>query len=340
MTADQLATRAPVANYAMLRQHHATTLRYTIAKLRWEQANNNYLYREKAWLLHDRVIADMEAELKMVEAAQKAYDHFPFFAYEPFAEPKPKPCGPLTHAALLALEEKEAKALEARNRKLDEQFPFIKQLFIGPMTKQEARNDAMLRDRMEGHCFDDLEILLPPANLELLEKGEAGGRTKEKRKGYWEVRMEREKATIKKMLAEAERDLGEKGGKTEGASKLPRIGPATKEEHMADLPVLGPRTKAEALLVNQREQRKIVINYLQRPWGEYNEEIGDLLEAFGRFAVKQMRKEVGPHGVVEDSAVKPAKADPADKQDAGREQTRSRRLSRSIGKRSGCGVTV
>lgn len=53
----------PVHSYTQLRAHHASALKYVIAKLRWEQMNNGYLIGEDAWLNHNMVIGLLEKEL-------------------------------------------------------------------------------------------------------------------------------------------------------------------------------------------------------------------------------------------------------------------------------------
>ena len=287
----KITIKAPVVDYAMLRQHHATTLRYVIAKLRWEQANNGYTRGEKPWMIHNRVIADMEAELKMVEAAQKGLDQFADFAYAPFADPKPH--GPQSQAQLQALQDKERKRVEERDKILEREFPWLKQLFIGPKTKQEARNDKAVRERIENNNFDDLEHLLPKENWEMAI---GGGGEKKKRKSYWDIRMEREKKAIRRYAEEKEdeaEDAQEEAKSVRPAKEKEAaapVGPVTKEEYVASLPHYGPQTRQEAMLPVQREQRHYILNLLKRPWPVYDEDMAGVMEEMGKLALDKLAK--------------------------------------------------
>jgi hypothetical protein len=284
---DKITIKAPVVDYAMLRQHHATTLRYVIAKLRWEQANNGYTRGEKPWMIHNRVIADMEAELKMVEAAQKGLDQFFDFAYAPFADPKPH--GPQSRAQLQAAADKERKRLEERDKILEREFPWLKQLFIGPKTKQQARNDKIVRERIENNNFDDLEPLLPKENWEMAI---GGGGEKKKRKSYWDIRMEREKKVIRRYAEEKEDEVEDapEEAKSKPVKDINPIGPITKEDHVATLPQYGPPTRQEAMLPIQREQRHYILNLLKRPWPVYDDEMAEVMEQMGKMALDKLAK--------------------------------------------------
>lgn len=276
----------PIVSYAQLRAYHVTAIKYTIARLRWDQMNNGYLRGEDAWINHNTVINKLEKELAGVEAAQKGLDQFPDMCWYPIAEPKTH--GPLSKDQF----EAEAKAEKEKNKLLDEkleaQFPFIKQLFIGPRTKQQARNDRLLREGMKEGDFDDLSVLLPSENMRMLmarQANKAGGGAAEKKKSYQEERMEREKAKIAATL-EAE---GVKPPPK--ATPQPRIGPLTREEWMATLPRFGPPTRGEAYLPMQREQRHVILSWLRKPWPLYDEDAAELMERLGRMALKKLEAE-------------------------------------------------
>ena len=274
-----IAPTPPVVSYAQLRAHHATALKYIIAKLRWEQANNGYLRGEDAWLNHNHVIGKLEKELHEVEAAQKGLDRFPIcFA----ATATPKPHGPPSKEQFDAQKKAEADEVEAFNQKLDAQFPFIKQLFIGPRTKQQARNDKLLRELMKDGDFDELSVLLPSENMRLLLEGQAkkaqGGGQK---KPYEQVRMEKEKAKIAEALAEPKKVASP-------ATPAQRIGPLTHEEYIATLPKFGPQTRDEYLLPTQREQRHVILSWLRKPWPVFDQDAAELMEKLGQLALKKL----------------------------------------------------
>ncbi|XAO26200.1 hypothetical protein I312_105034 [Cryptococcus bacillisporus CA1280] len=155
----------PASSYAALRAHHTYPLRYVIAKLRWEQSNNLYLPGQDAVWNHDQMIIELEKGLHNVEEAKKSLNKFPnCFAPVWF----PKPHGPRTQE-----EDEEIKKLEAEKDKiidknLNQHFPFLKQLFIGPKTKQQACNDRLLREQLREGDFEDVSVLLPSANMKML----------------------------------------------------------------------------------------------------------------------------------------------------------------------------
>lgn len=273
----------PNVSYPMLRAHHATALKYMIGKLRWDQVNNNYLRGEDAWINHNNVIDKLEKELADCEQAQKGLDQFPnCYAAVSF----PKQHGPLTKEKVEGDAKAEKAKREEMDKKLDEHYPWIKQLFIGPRTKNQARYDRILRDQMiEGDLDqEDLELLLPSENRRLLEGGPekkvAGGGAGKEKKSYEQVRYEKEKAKIAAL-----HDFPKKVVK-----ESPRIGPMTKEEFLASLPIFGPPTKEEALLPVQRQQRQILLRWLQDPWGEYREEVDTLMGKLGGVALGDLEK--------------------------------------------------
>jgi hypothetical protein len=281
----------PKVDYALLRAHHTSAVRYVISKLRWEQANNAFLQGESAWREHNRIILRLEDELKSVQAAQKALDQFADFCHAPIAPLVAKPYGPPTEEQVV-----KAKAdAERRERELDAEveknFPFVKQLFIGPMTKQQARNDRVLRKCLKEGDLADITELLPSANLRMALKA-AGQEEKkvEKPRPYHQVRMEREEKKIRVILEEEAARIAKLPARTEG--KKARIGPMTQAEHVAALPVFGPKTRAEALLPIQREHRHVILSYLRRPWPQYDDDAAQLMEELGRLAVKRLNHEV------------------------------------------------
>jgi hypothetical protein len=280
-----VAPTPPVVSYPQLRAHHATALRYIIAKLRWEQANNGYLRGEDAWLNHNKVIGKLEKELHDVEEAQKGLDRFPnCFAATAF----PKPHGPLSKSEYDAKKKAEAEEAKALDDKLDAQFPFIKQLFIGPRTKQQARNDKMMREMMKEGDFDDLSVLLPSENMRMLMEGQAAkkaaGPAGAQKKSYEQIRLEKEKAKLAALGVEAPKKV------TQGspASPRPKFGPLTYQEYVASLPKFGPVTLQEYLLPTQREQRHVILSWLRKPWPVFDSEAAELMEKLGRLALKKL----------------------------------------------------
>ncbi|RSH92045.1 hypothetical protein EHS25_009416 [Saitozyma podzolica] len=281
----------PVVDYALLRSHHAYSLRYVIAKLRWEQANNDYIRGEDAWLNHNRMIAKLETELRDCEEARKGLDKFPDFCFAPIAFPKPH--GPLSKEQFEAEKKRTANKEKELDAQLEKQFPFIKKLFIGPMTKQQARNDKLLREQLKEGDFEDLDALLPSENLRMAMRGNkvAGAEKEQKPKDkrpYEAIRLEKEKAKIDAML-------GTSPAPPKKVTPAPKIGPVTREEYIASLPVEGPKNKGDALLPVQREQRHAILTFLRRPWPAFDEEAAGLMEKLGRLAVKRLNDEVKKH---------------------------------------------
>ncbi|WVQ99071.1 hypothetical protein IAU59_006203 [Kwoniella sp. CBS 9459] len=290
----------PVPSYALLRSNHAFALRYTIAKLRWEQVNGQYIPGQDADWGHDHVIAKLEKELRGVEEAQKGLDRFSSICFAPTAEPRPH--GPRTKEEAEEAERAEVEQQRAADAKQNEQYPFLKQLFIGPMTKQQARNDKMLREQLKEGDWEDVSLLLPSENLrnflaqQQKRAAPAGAGAGGAKKTYEQVRYEKEKAKVSAYLQAnptpallaAATAAGGGANRKEGVA---RIGPLTKEEWHASLPVYGPPTKGEAMLPLQRAQRAQVIRMLQKPWGEYNERAAGAIETLAELAKERIEEE-------------------------------------------------
>ena len=207
---------APVVSYAQLRRHHVTAVKYQISKLRWEQANGGYLKGEDAWLGHNNVIAKLEKELKDAQEAQKGLDRFSN-CFSPAAFPAPH--GPPSKEQFDEEKHKKAEEVKAMDEKLDTQFPFIKQMFIGPRTKQQARNDRQLRDLLKDGDFDDISVLLPSENMRMLMEGgkKATPPPPGPKKTYEQIRLEKE--------AEKITALRKDSAPTAPKKAAPRIGP-------------------------------------------------------------------------------------------------------------------
>lgn len=151
---------------------HVYTLKYVIAKLRWDQTHNGYIRGLSAWREHDIMIDKLEAELVKAQAAQKGYDRFPN-AYYAWAEPKPH--GPKTKEQVEKEIAEEVEKERFKNEKLNEHFPFIRQLFIGPMTKVQARYDKAAREDLWDGYLEDMEHLLEPENVKVFMAWLEGG---------------------------------------------------------------------------------------------------------------------------------------------------------------------
>lgn len=276
----------PAPSYAALRAQHAYALRYVIAMLRREQANNLYLPGQDAVWNHDQMIIELEKELRHVEEAQKSLDKFPnCFAPVWF----PKPHGPKTQE-----EEEEIGKLEAEkgkiiDEKLNQHFPFLKQLFIGPMTKQQARNDRLLREQLREGDFEDLSVLLPSANMKMLlaEQQKKAGAPK---KNYEQQRMEKERAKIAAYLDETHAQNPKNINMSPPHSSQVFVGPLTKEQYLASRSLQvkkddnGQRTLHEA----QRRQRQIILGWLHRPWDKYDKEAAALMEMMAKLAKERL----------------------------------------------------
>ena len=273
---------APVVSYAQLRRHHVTAVKYQISKLRWEQANGGYLKGEDAWLGHNNVIAKLEKELKDAQEAQKGLDRFPN-CFSPAAFPAPH--GPPSKGQFDEEKRKKAEEVKAMDEKLDTQFPFIKQMFIGPRTKQQARNDRQLRDLLKDGDFDDISVLLPSENMKMLMEGgkKAAPPPPGPKKTYEQIRLEKE--------AEKIAALRKDSAPTAPKKAAPRIGPLTHDEWHATLPKFGPITKSHALLPAQREQRHAILTWLRKPWPVYDADAAEMMVAMGRMALKKLDAE-------------------------------------------------
>jgi hypothetical protein len=261
----------------MLRAHHATSIRYVISKLRWEQTNNHYLRNEDAWHNHNRTVQKLEAELHDVQAAQKGLDRFPN-CFAPTAFPKPH--GPPSKAEFERAIREEREKQMTLDANLEERLPWLKQLFVGPMTREQAKKNRVLReDILEGDPDLDLEFLLPTENMEMFEEihGEKAAHAKAGRdpKAYEKDRQEAEKARIQ---AAPPRRIPVR----------PKFGPITKEEHFASLPKFGPPTKGEALLPGQRDQRHAIMTWMMKPWQMYDEQAAGLMDLMGKLAQRKL----------------------------------------------------
>ncbi|RXK35993.1 hypothetical protein M231_06762 [Tremella mesenterica] len=179
----------PKVSYAMLRAHHATACKYVIAKLRWEQTHNEYIPGEDAWHNHNRMIHKLEEELHNCEQAM-SLDIFPN-VHIPVSFPKLH--GPPTKEEHEKKIEEEKAKIKERDAKLDEQFPFLKKLFIGPRTKEQAKKDKYLREQLAEGDFEDLSALLPSENLKLLAEM---GNKKPVKRSFEGLRMERERKNV------------------------------------------------------------------------------------------------------------------------------------------------
>ena len=285
------------APYAALRQHHIHSLRYVIDSLRYTQVNSGYIHNEDAWWYHERLIGDLIDELHAVEAAQ-SFNRFGGAVHQSVAYPASH--GPHTREHAL----KEATKLHAEDRanrvSFEKKYPFVQQLFIGPMTRHQAKQHKYLMDDLLKGDLDDLPNLLPPANVNLMNAMESLGPHAPKawkgdpkpRKTYDELRFDRERDLIFRGLEALNPAQAAAAGLTSFVDKrkYPLVGPLTKEEWRASLKPFGPKTEGEALLVVQREQRHAIIGWLQKPWGEYHADVAGLMEQMGRVAVKALEE--------------------------------------------------
>ncbi|WWD01004.1 hypothetical protein V866_007942 [Kwoniella sp. B9012] len=277
----------PEPSYAMLRAHHAYALKYTIAKLRWEHVNNLYLPGQDADWNHNEMINKLEKELHNVQEAQKGLDQFSN-CFAPIAFPKAH--GPLTKEKFEGNKKVEMEKEKRINEELEKVFPFLKRLFIGPMTKMQAKRDFLLREQLKDNDLEDISMLIPTENKKWLmaqqEKKQANHPTN--RKSYEQQRFEKEKQKVAAHL-----ELLAKQKKEQEEKEPPRkpLGPLTKEEWIATLPVYGPKTYDEVMLPSQREQRHNIISWLQRPWGTYNEKASKAMEALAELAKESLEEE-------------------------------------------------
>lgn len=297
----------PLPCYSMLRAQHATCIRYVIAKLRWDQKNSGYIPGCDPWEKIDIVIQKLQNELAGVEVAQKSLDAWPNL-HHPIAptakEGGGKPYGPLPRDEHRQAEEKEWAKEMVLDKQLYHQFPFLKQAFVGPKTKHQAKAHIEMRKIIfEGEFYmDDLEEMMPEENLKAAMNGDsidpyrkkptppAPGRaaaiSRPKRMTYDEYRCERENAKIQEQLKE--KGIEVPPSPVKKAAKL--IGPITKEEYLASLPRHGPKTKGEAMLPIQREQRQVILTWLKQSWPAYDEEAAGLMHKLGTLAFVRLEE--------------------------------------------------
>ncbi|WWC69094.1 uncharacterized protein I206_103030 [Kwoniella pini CBS 10737] len=282
--------QSPNPSYAMLRAHHAYALKYMIAKLRWDQVNNLYIPGQDADWNHNEMIHKLEKELHDVQEAQKGLDQFPN-CFAPTAFPKPH--GPVTKEKFEELEKIKIEKEKKLNEEMEKHFePFLKQLFIGPMTKLQAKRDFLLREQLKDNDLEDISILIPTENKRYImaqqeKKIHNHGPPRDK-KSYEQQRYEKEKL---KVALQLEKIAKEKAAKEKENPPKKRIGPLTKEEWIATLPVYGPKTYNEAMLPKQRAQRHDIITWLQRPWGKYNEKASKAMEDLAVLAKEALEEE-------------------------------------------------
>nr|XP_031862668.1 uncharacterized protein CI109_001679 [Kwoniella shandongensis]KAA5529740.1 hypothetical protein CI109_001679 [Kwoniella shandongensis] len=291
----------PAVNYAMLRSMHVHALRYVIAKLVWERQNNQYIPGQDAYWRSDIMISELEDELQAVLAAQESLDRFPnIFAPTNF----PKPHGPLTEEVDFANYKKKVEEERQLNMKMEAQLPWLRQLFIGPKDKYQAADDKRLREQLQHGIDYEIEYLLPTANLEVLHKGikhppVPGYKPPPPKKTYEQLRYEKEKAKVAAYL-EANPQSGleslaqpqqQRRGSTTTKAPAPRIGPLTKEEYISTLPKFGPMTKDQSLLPKQREQRHQILDWMRRPWGQWDEQAAELMDQLANLARDRLAEE-------------------------------------------------
>lgn len=287
----------PAPSYAALRAHHAYALRYVITMLRREQASNLYLPGQDAVWNHDQMIIELEKELHSVEEAQKSLDKFPnCFAPVWF----PKPHGPRTQEADEEIEKLQAEKDKIIDEKLNQHFSFLKQLFIGPMTKQQARNDRLLREQLREGDFEGLSVLLPSANMKML-LAEQQKKAGVPRKNYEQQRMEKERAKIAAYLEEAHPQSPRKINMSppHAASSTPMarsaspklFGPLTKEQYLAlgtEETSLRDKEDQRMLHEAQRRQRQVILGWLHKPWDKYDKEAAALMEMMAQLAKERL----------------------------------------------------
>ncbi|WVQ77672.1 hypothetical protein IAR50_007361 [Cryptococcus sp. DSM 104548] len=295
----------PAPSYAALRGMHAYALKYVIARLRWDQSNNMYLPGQDAVWNHDQVIHELEDELKDVEDAQETLDQWPN-VFMPVSTPEPH--GPRTREQdeeIRKLEEKKEAVVDA---KLKQAFPYLDQLFIGPMTKDQAAKDKLLREQMRNGCFDNVTYLLPSENKRLaLEHHQK--KVAAPRKSYEQKRMEKERAKVAAYLdahPQAPRQVA--GATTSAPAPAPPantskpVGPLTEEQALAAHPKQGPATKDQVLYEVQRRQRQLILGWLHKPWNKYDEEASGVMEKLAFMARDRLEDQKKAVGKAEEKA--------------------------------------
>lgn len=167
-----------------------------------------------------------------------------------------------------------------------------KQLFIGPKTKQQARNDRLLREQLREGDFEDLSVLLPSANMKMLlaEQQKKAGVPK---KNYEQQRMEKERAKIAAYF-ESHSQIPRKIIMSDPAS-VPMasvfskfFGPLTKEQRVASRVKTSLQIKDQTLYEAQRRQRQIILGWLHKPWDKYDKEAAVLMETIAKLAKERL----------------------------------------------------
>ncbi len=273
------------------------------------------------------MISKLEDEVADVEEAQKGLDRFPN-CFAPTAFPKPH--GPPSKEQFEKEIKEERERLKELDEKLEAHFPWVRQLFIGPMTLNQARKNKMLREALaEGDLDDeDLSVLLPSVNMRMLVEGgphgenlkadkekkdknhDGGEKEKKEKKPYQQERYEKERAKVNAAL---------EASPPKKSSPKPRVGPLTKEEWIASLPKFGPLAQAEALLPAQREQRHAILTWLRKPWGVYDEQAAGLLERLAKVAGSKLESEARAR----------ARGEKAEKEKAEKEKAESRKVEKA-----------
>ena len=301
--------RAPLPCYSMLRAFHATTIRYVISKLRWDQTHSGYIPGCDPWDKINIVIGKLEEELCGVESAQKLLDKYPNLSHPiaPHGQAlvKSQTYGPLTSQQFDAEIGKERLKELALDKQLFEQFPFLKQAFVGPRTKSQAKAHGDMRKIIfDGEFYmDDLEEMMPEENLKAAMEGLSidpyrkkpspspppppqPGARRMRKMTYDEIRLEKEQVKINAQFKAAGLEPPQPPKKI-----IPKPeGPMTKEEWMSTLPVYGPETKGEAMLPVQRQQRQIILTWLKHPWPVYDEEAAGLMHKMGTLAYGRLEE--------------------------------------------------
>ena len=244
------------------------------------------------------MIHKLNRELSDVEAAQAGLDRFPN-CFAPTALPKAH--GPPSKPQLDAEKKAERDRQLALDKEVEEHFSFVKQRFIGPMTRDQARKDKLLREQLvEGDPDIDFDFLLATENMNLLMEREMKMRKGGAKKSYEQVRMDKEKAKIAAILDAAP--------PKKAVAPRTRAGPLTQAEWIATLPKAGPETMAEALFPAQREQRHHILNWMKRPWPVWDKQAAPMMQRLGRLAVRKMEVETKKEKKAKEKEAAPAPA--------------------------------
>lgn len=264
------------------------------------------------------MIGKLEDELLGVESAQKLLDKYPNLSHPiaPHAAAlvKAQTYGPLTSEQVDEEIEKNRLKELGLDRQLFEQFPFLKQAFVGPKTKGQAKAHQEMREIIfDGEFYmDDLEEMMPEENLKAAMEGlsidpyrkkpgppplpppqpvpgsgPVPGAKRMRKMTYDEIRLEKETAKIAAQFKASGLEPPPQPPK----KVIPKMeGPMTREEWIATLPVLGAKTKGEAMLPVQREQRQIILTWLKQPWRVYDEEAAVLMHKLGTLAFGKLEE--------------------------------------------------